>query len=898
MRHQAIWLALAGLFIIARPAPAQELADAVSGRQPRFLLASGGSTVPLDVARTPVLLQRLALDLDGVSLREALKAITSRTRLRLVYNDDVVPLETRVHLKADDIAVGPALMDVLLDTGIDVVFHPDGHAVLVRRSGDVLVQTGAIAGRVTDRKSGTPIAGATIALDGSRRSATTGGDGRYRIAEVAPATYTVRARYIGYAPGSASVTVGPDQEATADVVLEKSAQRLDEVVTTGTIVPTEVKALPTPITVVTADDIERQNLQRIDQVFRGQVPGAIAWDQGPALDYASRINVRGASTILGANPSIKTFIDGVEVAEPIYNATIDPNTVERIEVTRGPQASTLYGAGALDGVLQIFTKKGKLGLARPEVRAKLSAGGIGGFDGQSTAPQTDNTASILGGSDNTSYNLGGSYRHVGDWVPNFNSEDWNIAAGGQTKQGPFSLSSSLRYTERTFDNPWDTRFQSYTYLSKPDFFNTRLRQRTYGITASVQASRNWQHTLTLGYDQTYWTALQTQPRFTTPDDSLLSVYETRQGKASLLYHTDLRFRIGPAVTAAATIGVNYDSYDYGDAFTSGATHTSGGLDGFTFTSRSSSSNTGYFGQAQVGLAERVFFTAGLRAERNANFGANYGTAWSPRVGAAYILPFGVATLKLRASYGESVREPIPGIRDATVTPTYQYLANPNLAPERQRGVDGGAELYLGRTLSLGVTYYSQRVVDLIAAVPITTPPGVVPTYQYQNVSRVRNQGWEFEGRIALRPMEVSGTYSITNSTIQALPPDYPPGGYQVGDRIIGVPHTSAGLNVACFPLAGTTLSASMTHIGHWINSDLVAFYGFIYGGQPYRGSQRAYWMEYPSVTKFAVGVSQVLTNNLTAFARAENVGNSLRFEYSNSSIPAPRSVVVGANVRY
>ena len=36
----------------------------------------------------------------------------------------------------------------------------------------------------------------------------------------------------------------------------------------------------------------------------------------------------------------------------------DPNQIEKIEVTRGPMSSTLYGAGSTGGIVQVFTKKG------------------------------------------------------------------------------------------------------------------------------------------------------------------------------------------------------------------------------------------------------------------------------------------------------------------------------------------------------------------------------------------------------------------------------------------------------------------------------------------------------------------------------------------------------------
>ncbi len=841
--------------------------------------------------------RRIAVHFTGTRLDDALKTIAREGSIALSYGSRVVPVERRVSYDGQMVSVREALDGVLRGTGIEV--RVVGEQVILAKGSDPNpdppAQKGSIVGRVTDAKTQTALAGATVVVQGTSRSATTGTDGRYRIADVAPGTYTVRARYIGYAPGSASVKVGADQEATADFTLEKSAQRLDEVVTTGTVVPTEVKALPTPISVITAEDIQRENLQRVDQVFRGQVPGSIAWDQGPRDDYSS-VAVRGASALLGVS-GLKTFVDGVEEADPQLIATINPNSIERVEITRGPQASTLYGAGALNGVMQIFTKKGQLGRTRPEVLGKVSAGGIGGFDGSSTTLQTDNTASVMGGTGNTSYNLGGSYKHVGEWLPSYNSSAWGVSIGAQTTQGPLTLSGSARYADKSLDLPWDTRLRSYTYYSKPWYQPNRLRQQTYGVTASLQATRSWQHTVTLGYDQNYTTFEQTQPRFTTPADSFLLAYSEHGAKASLLYHTDLRLRLGSAVTSVVTAGVNYDAYDDAWNYTLGATRTVGSLDGTTIGARTPWTNTGYFGQVQVNVAERLFVTGGLRGERNANFGANFGTAWSPRVGAAYLLALGSATVKLRTSYGESIRAPTSGESSAQQTPFNIQLANPALAPERQRGVDGGIDFYLGKA-SVGVTYYNQRAIDLIQLVTVPTQSGTLPTFQAQNVSGVKNDGWEFETHVPLGPVQVSGTYSVTNSIIQALSADYPRGDYQVGDRVRSVPHTSAGATVTYSPLPRTTVTVSVTHIGHWIENDVLALYGFYFGGQPYRGSQRAYWIEYPTVTKFAVGASQMLTRDLTGFVRAENVGNTLRYEQYNNNIPAPRSVVAGLNVRY
>src|SRR5437773_1386676 len=396
---------------------------------------------------------------------EALREVSAKAEMQLAFSNSMLPAERTVTFRADHITVAAALTELLIDTQVDVLFSRDGRAVLVRRAEDF--QGGVVSGKVTDGKTSKAIPTASVFLEGTRWRATTDESGAYKLTDVAPGSYTLTASRIGYVRRSQSVMVSAGQETTVDVRLQVSASPLDAVVVTGTMVPTEMKALPTPISVITAEDIQQQNLQRVDQVFRGQVPGAIAWEQAPGQDWLSIINVRGASTLASA-PMLKTFIDGVEAADPTELAIMDPGSVERIEISRGPEASTLYGAGALSGVMQIFTKKGQPGLTRPQVMAKVSAGGVGGFDGQSTALQTDNAVSVLGGSETTSYSLGGTYRHVGEWVPSYYSTDWGVSLGAQTAQGPLRLAASARYSDKTWRSPWDTRFQSYgPYYSKP-----------------------------------------------------------------------------------------------------------------------------------------------------------------------------------------------------------------------------------------------------------------------------------------------------------------------------------------------------------------------------------------------------------------------------------------------
>src|SRR5260370_16293309 len=148
------------LLAFATIASAQESAASAASRAPRFLLASAGRPLPVDVSRTPLLRQRLSLDLDDIPLKAALTAIAHQSGLDLVYSDDVLPFGAPVSLRAEGITVAAALTDVLADANVDVLFSRNGRAALVPRGKAGVLDTGSVRGRVTDAKTGQPIPGA------------------------------------------------------------------------------------------------------------------------------------------------------------------------------------------------------------------------------------------------------------------------------------------------------------------------------------------------------------------------------------------------------------------------------------------------------------------------------------------------------------------------------------------------------------------------------------------------------------------------------------------------------------------------------------------------------------------------------------------------------------------
>lgn len=867
----------------------------LAARGPRFLASLVAPGRMVDASDAAPLRRRVSLDLTEATPDEALKEITRQASLEIAYSAAMFPSERTVSIHARGITVAAALTEVLLDAGVDVTVLHDRTLALIRRAQVTAAHenadSGRIVGRVSDKATGAPLATADISVEGVAGLTTTDKEGRYALHPLPPGTYKVRVRCIGYAPAATSISLSGTEDVTADFELERSTQELDQIVVTGTLIPTERKVIPTPLTVLTSEDIEKQGMTRLDQVFRSNVPGSFSWDQD-AGDYLNSINVRGANSLIVGQNSVKVYIDGVEVSDNVLSA-VDMSTVERIEVIRGPQASTVYGSAASGGVLQIFTKKGEPGQTRSRIGADVAVGAVQSpYD---DAALQEYSASAEGSSPDASYHLAAGYSHTGAWVPSFHSRSPSIAAGARTVQGDLTMELSARYLSRSLGTAWDPRFRTLGYPSyqTPPFRNNDLTNQTYGVNLSYDAPAHWRHNLVLGFDRTANDFHNTRAR---PEDSLFFLVQGNSDKASIRYNTSVTFSLTPDIATAVTAGIEHFTARTTGSFNSGAETDNGAIfaspNSLAIIFRGTTENTGYFSQAQISIRDAVFVTAGVRAERNTNFGTDYGTALAPRVGLSIVQPVGPVTLKGRAAYGRAIRPPDspanlsgPGVR-----------ANPNLGPEDQVGGDVGVDLYFGNRASVSATYYSQLARGLIQDV-LVDPDAIPATFQLQNVGRVRNKGFEIDAKLRLRDIQLTAQYSRTNSIVRDVGPAYT-GDLQAGDRLLAIPRETAGATATIQLLSGTQATAGFTYLGSWVNTDWLAMFRFFFAGEPFRGSGRDYWIAYPAVSKLSLGVIQTLSDNLSAYMQVNNLTNNQRYEQSNLSLTPGRRTTVGVRLSY
>ncbi|HTZ80693.1 MAG TPA: TonB-dependent receptor plug domain-containing protein, partial [Stellaceae bacterium] len=131
---------------------------------------------------------------------------------------------------------------------------------------------------------------------------------------------------------------------------------LPPLVVSATRLPTPEDELGSSVTVITAQDIEREQARTLPDVLE-DVPGLNVVQTGSPGGTTS-VYMRGTN----ANHT-KVLIDGVDVSDPSSTdgsfdfSQILASDIERVEVLRGPQ-SGLYGSDAIGGVINVVTKKG------------------------------------------------------------------------------------------------------------------------------------------------------------------------------------------------------------------------------------------------------------------------------------------------------------------------------------------------------------------------------------------------------------------------------------------------------------------------------------------------------------------------------------------------------------
>ncbi len=254
----------------------------------------------------------------------------------------------------------------------------------------------------------------------------------------------------------AGATAVPAMAIAAEAAAAAATEELGEVVVTGSRVITNGDNSPTPVTVVSYDDLQTVkpgpiadglNQLPIFAGSRGQgansnpsINGGIGGGNG----VANQLNMRN----LGTTRNLILF-DGMRIPATTFAGIVDmdlipQNLIQRVDMVTGG-VSAVYGSDAVTGVINFVTDRNFSG-----VKAHASYGLSGHSDGETFDIGMAGGTSLFGGRGH----LIGSYEYRGDTgVDRKSSRSWNVdqSAGGLgTAASPFFLVTGARNPTSTF----------------------------------------------------------------------------------------------------------------------------------------------------------------------------------------------------------------------------------------------------------------------------------------------------------------------------------------------------------------------------------------------------------------------------------------------------------------
>ncbi len=178
-----------------------------------------------------------------------------------------------------------------------------------------------------------------------------------------------------------AVGLGHAQEKQSDSKQQTGSRfEMEEVVVTATRLEDEIRNVPRNVTVITAEDIAQAPSNYVPDLLSREAN--INLQSFSGTDKQAVVDIRGMGETASSN--VLVMVDGFrlnppDLAGPDFS-TIAIDEIERIEIVRGA-ASVVYGSGAVGGVINIVTKKGK---KEPSARLYTSYGSFDTFDGRAS----------------------------------------------------------------------------------------------------------------------------------------------------------------------------------------------------------------------------------------------------------------------------------------------------------------------------------------------------------------------------------------------------------------------------------------------------------------------------------------------------------------------------------
>lgn len=496
------------------------------------------------------------------------------------------------------------------------------------------------------------------------------------------------------------------QEVFSENTSNYAALALDEINVTAARIPVSTKTATGDITVVTREEIDRMSGSSLPDLLRLQPGLQISTNGG--MGTASSLFVRGTNA-----EQVVVLVDGLRINSATLGTTALENLplalIDRIEILRGP-ASSLYGADAIGGVIQIFTRRAKTDKTR--FYGNIGAGsydtytGSAGFDSRYQALQF--------GAQMSSYDTRGisAKKHPPITIDR-DRDGYHNLSGTAYADLEFTEGHSLgvRFMESDGLNHFDNGYSNYATTN----------QQAYGATLKNQLTEHWHSTLKYGIGR--------ERSYNVNSASSRSKFDSEQ--TQITWQHDYTLPFGTLTFAYDRLEQDVITFSNGNTSINKTRNDDGFMLGF------------------VGNHEAHSIQLSAREDHNTQYG-NYVTGG---VGYGYALS---PEWQMTAQYGSAFRAP-------TFNQLYfPSFGDPALKPEKSDNFEASLR-YQASTIQAKLTVFENHIRDLIQnAGPATSGcsfAGFCPT----NAGKVEIQGLTAESSIMLNPE----WYLTGNLTIQS-----------------------------------------------------------------------------------------------------------------------------------
>ena len=511
----------------------------------------------------------------------------------------------------------------------------------------------------------------------------------------------------------------------------EQTELLTPMIVTATVEATSGRDVLSDYDYIGPEQIERAGQTSLPELLQQQ-SGVQVQTYGGSGNYAS-VNLRGTN-----NGQALVLIDGVRVESSAIGgavwSTIPLALIDHIEIIFGPQ-STFYGADAMGGVIQIFTKRGD---GPPQVQASTGYGSYG----------TSISTAIISGSSEGTDKVRYAFGINNDTSNGFNTVAPNnpCSAANASKNycAPGYPTSNTGYTRNSaagqISKDWGIgqefgfkmlasrdsyKYPSYSYAFDIPETGTQIGS-TYlaALYSKNQITTNWQSffqvSQTNNYSQSFSTG--TADPISTPQTDILWQNNFKLGPDLLQLSFERRNQYVNATLSPANSGLpDSVTVDQSRTFDSVAATYQLKRGAHLATAALRNDNiSGYGSQTTGSVAYGYFFTDEFR------FNANYGTGF-------------------RA----------PSFNDLY----YPGYGNANLQPETNRNFEVGLH-YETRNYGVHLVGYNNKIDNLIVPLMCSNQSsGYCPT----NYAKTEISGLSLGANTIIDKVTLQGSYDLMNA---------------------------------------------------------------------------------------------------------------------------------------